>query len=629
MEPAPVTLSKVFSVKLLQLQFKEDENVRTSPVSEEGIEQMASMLLSQGQFNPLVVSKSEDDHYVVHAGGRRLRGFWLLQKQGHIDADFLVDVREVDASNGIDASLVENFSQEPMHPADEYIAFERLAKKGQTPEQIAKAFGCKVLHVIRRLKLAALHPELMAQFRDGEITLDQVMALASCDDPERQLLVWESLPAYHRNETTIRRKLTEEEVSADDDRVKLITLEAYLSHGGTLRQDLFSEEGKDQYLTDPALVDLLVGEALEAYAETVRSDGWAFVDVLDSYGYEVSQAYHAQPVDLLPESEDQTSRRVALEAQIEKLEELADMLEDSEEAGDDEKAEKAREEVEQLQEQIDRIEDERIDNSSVDKSVLGAIVYPDDGQIVCKTALLRASDAAILKAKRKAAQSLQDSSEDSAQANTSTKPLSERLMLDLTAHKTAALQALVCKNQDVALALLASAMALREFGDRISSNNPMKISMSYQWHALEKASPTMVDSQAYKALLDIKASWVSRLPEHDEEFFAWFLAQGASVSTEMIVFCSALTLDAVKGQPTPAKDIDQIAQSVQLDMRQWWDPSKASYLDFVPKAKVIEAVIQATGEASANGMDKMKKPDLLAHAERALKGSGWLPEVLR
>lgn len=110
-------LSAPFTVALSQLWLSEEGNVRDrNSVSKDGIKQMSAMLLSQGQINPLVVSKTEGGQYTVHAGGRRLRGFWMLREQGKITDEHEVQVREIDASVAVDISLVENLSQEPMHP---------------------------------------------------------------------------------------------------------------------------------------------------------------------------------------------------------------------------------------------------------------------------------------------------------------------------------------------------------------------------------------------------------------------------------------------------------------------------------------------------------------------------------
>jgi ParB family chromosome partitioning protein len=53
-------------------------------------------------------------------------------------------------------------------------------------EDVGAAFGVTPLVVKRRMKLAAVSPRLMAQFRQEQIGLDCLMVLASCDDHARQ-----------------------------------------------------------------------------------------------------------------------------------------------------------------------------------------------------------------------------------------------------------------------------------------------------------------------------------------------------------------------------------------------------------------------------------------------------------
>mgnify|MGYP006388599431 CR=1 FL=1 len=60
-----------------------------------------------------------------------------------------------------------------------------------------------------------------------------------------------------------------------------------------------------------------------------------------------------------------------------------------------------------------------------------------------------------------------------------------------------------------------------------------------------------------------------------------------------------------------------------------WRPTVESYLGRVPKARILDAVREAKGEASAQLIDHLKKPEMAKEAERLLDGSGWLPEPLR
>jgi ParB family chromosome partitioning protein len=75
---------------------------------------------------------------------------------------------------------------------------------------------------------------------------------------------------------------------------------------------------------------------------------------------------------------------------------------------------------------------------------------------------------------------------------------------------------------------------------------------------------------------------------------------------------------------------DLVAQAVELDMVEaGWQPTADTYLNRVPKARILEAVREAKGEGTAQLLDHLKKGEMASEAERLLKGSGWLPEVLR
>jgi ParB family transcriptional regulator, chromosome partitioning protein len=69
---------------------------------------------------------------------------------------------------------------------------------------------------------------------------------------------------------------------------------------------------------------------------------------------------------------------------------------------------------------------------------------------------------------------------------------------------------------------------------------------------------------------------------------------------------------------------------VNLDMAAaGWTPTVDNYLGRVPKARILEAVREAKGEASAQLIDHLKKPEMAKEAARLLSGTNWLPEPLR
>lgn len=74
---------------------------------------------------------------------------------------------------------------------------------------------------------------------------------------------------------------------------------------------------------------------------------------------------------------------------------------------------------------------------------------------------------------------------------------------------------------------------------------------------------------------------------------------------------------------------DRLATALGLDMTQWWQPTAASYLGRISKARILEAVTEACSKEAAENLAKLKKDALAARAEEKLAGTGWLPVVLR
>lgn len=206
------------------------------------VAELAASIKANDLFHNLIVVKGGRGLHEVCAGGRRLEALTLLVDSGDLPENYPVPVMIVPADKALMASLVENVQREPLHPADELVGFTRLIAEGKSVEDVAAAFGVTPLVVKRRLKLAAVSPKLMAQFRDGQIGLDCLMVLASVDDHEKQEQTLAHLPSWNRNAEHLRRLLTQGEIESDKDPVaRFVTIKAYEEAGGALRRDLFSD----------------------------------------------------------------------------------------------------------------------------------------------------------------------------------------------------------------------------------------------------------------------------------------------------------------------------------------------------------------------------------------------------
>src|SRR6185312_2302427 len=207
-----------------------------------------------------------------------------------ISSDYPVPCLTVSYDRAVQISLAENSGREPMHPADEFEAFRQLIDAGQSIDDVAARFGVTPLVVERRLKLANVSPKFIALYREGEITLEHLMAFAVIDDPGRQEQVWASLKAFDRTPVMLRRALTDEEVSLREPMARYVGIKAYEKAGGIVHRDLFAEEESDVRL-DGELVRKLATAKLEKCAERLRKEGVAWVHVRPEFDYADRAAY--------------------------------------------------------------------------------------------------------------------------------------------------------------------------------------------------------------------------------------------------------------------------------------------------------------------------------------------------
>jgi ParB family chromosome partitioning protein len=191
------------------------QNVRKTG-TKDGIEALAASIAAHGLLQNLQVRPATGGHYEVVAGGRRLAALKLLAKQKQIAADYPVPCRALDGADATEISLAENEMRLPMHPADQFDAFKKLADNGKGPEEIAARFGTTAKIVMQRLKLAVVSPKLIALYRKDEMTLDCLMAFTVSDQHRQQEKVWAALPDWARERPgQIRDALTEKHFAAD------------------------------------------------------------------------------------------------------------------------------------------------------------------------------------------------------------------------------------------------------------------------------------------------------------------------------------------------------------------------------------------------------------------------------
>ena len=594
-------------------------NVRR--VAPDGIEELAALIDSQGLLQPLVVTRNDGDpeRYDVEAGGRRLRALQRLAQAGRIAPDAPVECRLIETERALEASLAENSARQAMHPADQCEAFRALLDSGLPVERIAERFGITVRAVQQRLRLANVAPDLIARFRAGELTLDQMQALALTDDHARQIAIMSALPAWHRDAWAIKQRVIEHEVHAGDPRALFVGVADYEAAGGVVRRDLFSERG-DVYLSDAALLDSLVTQRLEREAETLRAEGWSWVEARARFDYAERSAFRVLPRVRRPKTEAEQSRIAALRA---RLNELDAALADTDDEAVAEGLETQRDEAEEA---LDAAEaDEPEEWSADDRARAGAVVSMQHGELAVVCGLVRPSDEGGIGSEARAYQDKTQRTDTQAQAG-----LSTRLAQSLAAHRTAAMAATLLEVPRVALVFLAWRLADELVGRSGTDSSLIQIRTTDAMHDLVRQAPDLEASTAGQALAVARARWISELPQESAARLRWLADLPDTTLVELLAWCTACTLDT--GSATVlarARGTDLLAEWVGLDAARWWRPSAEHFFGLMTKAQIAQAVGEALGSEAAAPIANMKKDAATKHAEQLVAPTTWVPAPLR
>jgi ParB family transcriptional regulator, chromosome partitioning protein len=137
----------------------------------------------------------------------------------------------------------------------------------------------------------------------------------------------------------------------------------------------------------------------------------------------------------------------------------------------------------------------------------------------------------------------------------------------------------------------------------------------------------MDTSPAWLEISAERKKWAALLPKRFDQLLPWLLAQSEDVTSNLFAFCVAATVDGVSITDT-AHPVNAIADMLELDMTKYWTPTRASYLNHVPKSRIVEVVSAAVSPDAAAPLGAMKKDAAAEAAQLRLAPGGWLPEVL-
>jgi len=625
----------VIDVPLNKLK-KSPRNARRVPHAPADIEALAASIATKGVLQAPVVEPETDGEgaptgfYLVTIGEGRRLALALRAKRKEIRKTDPVRC-VVDLTNDPhEISLDENVTRFRMHPADEFEAFrEQAERRGLSAEEIGARFGVSAQVVRQRLRLGAVSPVLMMRYRAGDLTLDQMMAYAVSEDHLRQEQVFEQL-GPDRPPYLIRRTMTEAKVSAQDRRAVFVGPEAYGEAGGTILRDLFTEDGGG-WFEDAGLLDRLAAEKLSGIAETVRAqEGWKWAEAHIDYPRALGLA-RVYP-HRVERSDEETAKIDALSEEYDALVSEWDAVED------------LPPEIEARFAEIDAALEAFGDGTAFTPEEIACggvfVILGQDGVARVERGFVRPEDIPVSEPEAQAEDDgsggsapLEDTtSEDANEADEdASAPLSERLVLDLTAHRTMALRDALGASPTVALSAVVHSLALFAFYppyDRASCLEIKGVSAYLDGHA-----PGIDDTRAGRSIAERHERWAVRVPKEAADLWTFVQALAATELLDLLAHCASLTVNAVRApfdrKPGAWAHADRIAEAVDLDMRGYWTPTVASYLGRVTKARIGEAVRDAVSEDAAERISSLKKPEMASEAEALLAGKGWLPSLLR
>ncbi len=626
------------------------------------IEELAVDIERRGLLQGLSVRPERDGageetgKFEVPAGGRRFRALEILVKRKRLARDAIVPCVVKPADDIVSAeedSLAENVFRESLHPLDEFRAMKRLVDQGDDIESVAARFGVTPAVVRQRLKLASVSPVLHEVYATDGMTLEQLMAFSVSDDPARQEQVWELVQTHHNQSAHfIRARLTETTVAARDPRALFIGTDAYVAAGGCILRDLF-EEDRGGWLQDAALLDRLVLEKLGAEADRIRAEGWKWVEVTVDLPYDFAYRLRAIEATHTPPTEAEMAEVARLQAKAEALE--------AEWSGAESVPDEVDARVIALDERIAELSGGSWNYDPADMAIAGVFVSIDrGGALEIEPGWVRAEDEPVIEpdggTEGEGAESPEgvepaDGPEHvDAQTEVSTPleedddasaPLPDRLVTELTAERTLALQDAVAGNPGVAFAAVLHNLVLATFYFG-RTESCLAISLTRVTFGFQPSG--MKHSTAAQAIDARHAKWNDRLPESDRDLWEMLCQLDSSEQGELFAHCAGYAVNALF-EAAPRYDNGRVsahgverrlahshilARAVGLDMvASGWKPTAENYFGKVTKARILEAVTEAKGGEAAGRIDHLKKPDMAREAERLMEDAAWLPEPLR
>ena len=145
------------------------------------LQELTESIKEKGILEPLIVRRV-DQGYELIVGERRWRA---AQKAGLKEVPVLV--KEVEAREVLEISLIENLQREDLNPIEEAEAFKRLTEEFRVShEELATRLGKDRTTITNALRLLKLPSEVRTELLQNRVTSGHARAILSLETKEKQ-----------------------------------------------------------------------------------------------------------------------------------------------------------------------------------------------------------------------------------------------------------------------------------------------------------------------------------------------------------------------------------------------------------------------------------------------------------
>jgi ParB family chromosome partitioning protein len=383
----------------------------------------------------------------------------------------------------------------------------------------------------------------------------------------------------------------------------------------------------------------MVNDKLSGESEAVAAEGWKWTEVAPDFAYGHTyglRRLHGEPVPLTAEEE---ATRDALKAEFDRLV--------SEHEGADELPDEVDERLGELETTLEAFDERPLSFDAEEMARAGAFIsIAGDGRLRVDRGYVLPEDEAPAEPENAPdgatgeAETVGDDADGDHNANSDAmaepeedeglSPISDRLMTELTAHRTLGLRHALGEHPDVAFRAALHALTLKVFY-QYGSDSCLELDL--KTISFGAQAPGLNDSVSADAIRARHESWTKTLPKDSAELWDalgdWDSDSRAALFAHVVSLSVNAVSEAWNNRPRALAHADQLAQAVDLDMAARWKPTVDAFLGRVTKVRILQAVAEAKGQRAADRIARLKKGDMATEATTLLNGTGWLPEPLR